>query len=587
MKSFLKYLLATIVGIIISSVLIFFIFFGIVGAIMSSQDKPLEIKENTMLVLKLDQPITDRAPASPFDYKRFSSDNRLGLNDILNNIQKAKEDPNINGIYIELSNVGAGLATTEEIRNALIDFRKSGKFVVSYCNNYFSQKALYLTSVSDKVFLNPVGLAMFTGLSFQTTHLKNTLQKLDVDATVIKIGEYKGAGELFEYDKMSGPNRLQLERIANTAWNNVISDIAEARSIDAKKLDELVNNLDITNPKEALKYGLVDSLIYKGDVINYLKSITGTELKDDLEAIKLSKYKKVAQPRKYKGLAKDKIAVIYATGGIVDGEGEVDNIGGARYARAIRTARRDSSIKAIVLRVNSGGGSAMASEDILVEVLETKGVKPIVVSMGDVAGSGGYYIACAADTVLAGRSTITGSIGVIGTFFNTEGFFNKLGISFDVAKSNEYADLLSGVKPVRKREKELIKSFISVTYDQFIAHVANGRGMTKEQVNEIGRGHIYSGVDAKDINLIDDFGGLTRAVEIAKNMAGLDEKYKIVELPKQPDPVEQLIKEISGDAKVKSMIDLLGINYNTYLEVRDIIQAQGIVARMPFVIEVD
>ena len=584
MKSFFRSLLATVVGIIISSILLVFIFFGIIGAMVSKSEQPVEIEENSILFLKLDQPITDRKPASPFDIPRFKKDNRMGLNDILENIDKAKEDEKIKGIYIEPGYSFAGLATTAEIRDALIDFRTSGKFVVSYSNNIFSQTGYYLSTASDKVFFNPVGLMLLNGLSLQTMHLKNTLEKLDIDATVIKIGEYKSAGEQFEYDEMSKPNREQLERIVTTVWGNMAQDIADARGISVEKLNVLVNNLAIDDPSVALENNLVDSLIYKGDVINYLKSLTNTPLDKDLNAVKLSSYSKVPKPKAYKGLARDKIAVIYASGGIVDGEGDENNIGGENFARTIRKARRDSTIKAIVLRVNSGGGSAMASEDVLVEILETKGVKPIVVSMGDVAASGGYYIACAADTILAGKNTITGSIGVIGAFMNAEGFFKKLGITFDVAKSHDYADFTSQVKPVSEREKQFFESFIATTYDQFITHVAKGRGMTKEEVDAIARGHVYGGADAKDINLIDAYGGLNDAIDIAHRMAGLSEKYRIVDLPEQADPVEQFLKELTGEASVKAMLEDFGVDATTYQEVKDMYQTQGVVTRLPYTI---
>lgn len=587
MKSFFRSLLATVVGIVISSILLFFIFFGILGAIISSQDKPAEIEENSILFLKLNRQITDRKPISPFDLQRFNRDDRMGLNEILSNIEKAKEDNNISGIYIEPGYSFSGLATAAEIREALIDFRSSGKFVVTYNNSIFSQKGYYLATASDKIFFNPVGLMLLNGLSFQTMHIKNALEKLDVDATVVKIGEYKGAGEMYEFDKMSKYNREQLERIANTVWDNIAEDISEARGISVDDLNQLVNNLGIDDPSVALENNLVDSLIYKGDVINYLKHITGTPDSKDLNTVTLSTYSKVPKPKSYKGLARDKVAVIYASGNIVDGEGDENNIGGAKFSRAIRTARRDSTIKAIVLRINSGGGSAMASEDILVEVLKTKGVKPLVVSMGDVAGSGGYYIACAADTILADKNTITGSIGVIGAFMNAEGLFKKFGVTFDVAKSHEYADFTSQVKPVSEKEKEFFTKFISITYDQFITHVANGRGMTKEEVDAIARGHVYGGADAKEINLIDDYGGLNDAITIAHRMAGLSEKYRVVELPKQPDPVEQFIKEIAGDAKVKSLLNDFGIDMQLYQDIKDMSQTQGVVARMPYSITIE
>lgn len=587
MKSFFRSLLATVTGIIISTVLLFFVFFGIMGAIVASQDKPVEVADNSILYLKLDRPITDRKPASPFNVQRLSRDERMGLNDILENIAKAKTDDKIKGIYIEPGYSFAGMATISEIRAALIDFRTSGKFVVSYSNDVFSQKGYYLATASDKVFFNPVGLMLLNGLSLQTMHIKGTLEKLDIESTIVKIGEYKGAGEMYEYEEMSKPNREQLERIANTVWDNIADDISDARGISKDKLNQIVGNLEIDDPTVALNNNLVDSLIYKGDVIDYLKELTNTPDEDDLNTVKLSTYSKVPKKKNYTGFARDKVAVIYASGGIVGGEGDENNIGGEKYARAIRKARRDTTIKAIVLRVNSGGGSAMASEDILVEMIKTKGVKPLVVSMGDVAGSGGYYIACAADKILADENTITGSIGVIGSFMNAEGFFKKLGVTFDVAKSHEYADFTSQVKPVSDREKEFFNHFISVTYDQFITHVANGRNMTKEEVNAIARGHIYSGVDAKDINLIDAYGGLNDAIEIAHDMADLGDKYRVVELPKQPDPLEQFIKELSGEAKIKTVLETFGLDAKTYQEIKDMSANQGVVARMPFSVRID
>ncbi len=586
MKSFFTSLLATVVGIILSTFILVLIFAGIVGAISASKDKAVELKDNTILYLKFDQPVLDRKPTSPFDFARFSKNEQIGLNDLLECIEKAKTDEKIAGIYIEPGYSFAGLATIDEIRTALVDFRSSGKFVVSYSNDLMSQPALYLSSVSDKVFLNPVGMLLLNGLSLQTMHVKNALDKLDIKTEVIKIGEYKGAGEMFEFDKMSPENQAQLDRIVNTIWDNMAEDICQSRSISKDTLNYLVSTLGIKDPTYALKYGLVDSLIYKGDVIKYLKTLTQIAEKDDLNTVELSKYSKVPGKKNFKGVAREKIAVIYASGTIVDGEGEESNIGGENFARAIREARRDSTIKAIVLRVNSGGGSAMASEDILVELLETKGVKPIVVSMGDVAGSGGYYIACAADTILSGKNTITGSIGVLGVFLNAEGFFNRLGLTFDVSKSHTYADFMSQNKPLKPEEKVYLQHFIEITYDQFITHVAEGRNMTKEEVNEIGRGHVYSGSDAKDINLIDNYGGLKDAIAVAHRMANLGEKYRIVDLPKQPDPIEQFVKEITGEAQVKSMLRELGIKADTYQQAKDLIQTQGIVALMPFMIQI-
>ncbi len=586
MKSFFKYLLATIVGILISTILIIVLGFAIISAISSSKDKPLEINNNSILYLDLNVPIIDRKPSSPFDFRRFSHDSRIGLNEILRNIEKAKQDDKIKGIYLELGYGTAGIGTTEEIRNALIDFKSSGKFIVSYSNDLFTQKAFYLASVSDKIFLNPAGMVLFNGLSIRTVHFKNILEKLDIDVEVSKIGEYKSAPEMYENDKMSKYSREQSERLINTIWDKIALSISESRNIPVDTLNELANNLGVNDPSVALKYNFVDSLIYKGDVINYLKNITHTSDKNDLESVTISEYDKVPAHKNYKGLARDKIAVIYASGTIIGGEGDENNIGGQRFARAIRKARRDSGIKAIVLRVNSPGGSAMASEDIWAEIRATKGVKPIIVSMGDVAASGGYYISCLADTILVNNTTITGSIGVYSNFINTQHFFNKLGVTFDFASTHDNGPLLSGLKPITEDERALIKHFTETTYDTFITHVADGRNLTKERVNEIARGHVYSGIDAITINLADGIGGLKDAISIAHDKAGLGDKYRIVELPKQPDPFEQIVQELTGEARIKTTFKTLGIDEQSFYEIRDLFKTQGIITRLPYNIDI-
>ena len=588
MKNFFKYLLATILGVLITGLLMFFIFFGIAGAMMSKSDKSVEVKENTLLILNLDKEIVDRGSKSPFDNFNFASmkpSQKLGLNDILKAIKNAADDPKILGIYMENSNIPAGAATVEEIRNALLKFKESGKFIYSYSNVY-SQKSYYLSTVSDKIMLNPEGGMMWSGLSSEITFFKNTLEKLGVEAQIIRHGKFKAAVEPFMYDKMSDDNREQIMTYTGSIWNHWVKGISEMRGISAEELNSLADNMEIRNARTALENGLVDSLVYKDQVVNKLKELTNTEEKDDVKSVSIAQYAKVPAPRKGKGLAKDKIAVIYASGSIVDGNESDGNIAGDHFGRVIREARRDSSIKAIILRVNSGGGSALASEIMWREMTLAKEVKPVIVSMGDVAASGGYYIAAPADVILASPTTITGSIGVFGMYPSIkEGMNKKLGVNVDVVKTNKHSDFGTIFRPLTAEERAVAQLGVEEIYQTFIGHVAQGRGIAVEQVDEIGQGRVWSGVNAMDIKLIDEFGGLERAIEIAAEKANL-ENYRITELPKQKDPFEALVKDLTGSAKASLLEDELGFAYKHYRNLMELVNTRGVQARIPYEIEV-
>ncbi len=588
MKNFFKYLLATILGVLITGLLMFFIFFGIAGAMMSKSDKSVEVKENTLLILNLDKEIVDRGSKSPFDNFNFASmkpSQKLGLNDILKAIKNAADDPKILGIYMENSNIPAGAATVEEIRNALLKFKESGKFIYSYSNVY-SQKSYYLSTVSDKIMLNPEGGMMWSGLSSEITFFKNTLEKLGVEAQIIRHGKFKAAVEPFMYDKMSDDNREQIMTYTGSIWNHWVKGISEMRGISAEELNSLADNMEIRNARTALENGLVDSLVYKDQVVNKLKELTNTEEKDDVKSVSIAQYAKVPAPRKGKGLAKDKIAVIYASGSIVDGNESDGNIAGDHFGRVIREARRDSSIKAIILRVNSGGGSALASEIMWREMTLAKEVKPVIVSMGDVAASGGYYIAAPADVILASPTTITGSIGVFGMYPSIkEGMNKKLGVNVDVVKTNKHSDFGTIFRPLTAEERAVAQLGVEEIYQTFIGHVSQGRGIAVEQVDEIGQGRVWSGVNAMDIKLIDEFGGLERAIEIAAEKANL-ENYRITELPKQKDPFEALVKDLTGSAKASLLEDELGFAYKHYRNLMELVNTRGVQARIPYEIEV-
>jgi len=587
MKNFFKHLLITILGVFVSLLLLFFVMIGVIGAMVSSSDKPTEVKENSILYIDFKQEIVDRASENPFkgfDFASMEPNNKMGLNNILKAIDNAKDDPKIKGIFMEIDAIGAGAATVEEIRNALISFKESGKFIISYSDTY-SQKAYYLATVSDKVYLNPEGMVEWMGLRSEVMFFKGALEKLGVEPQILRHGKFKSAVEPFMLDKMSPENREQTLTYMGSIWNHWVDGISKARNISPEELNRLANNMEIFNGKSCIKNNLIDSLIYKDQLIDKLKALTSTPEKEDLKTVTLAKYFKV--PAKKTKFSKDKIAVIYAQGEIGMGEGDDEAIGSDGLSRAIRKARRDSSIKAIVFRINSPGGSALASEVIWREVELANKVKPVVVSMGDVAASGGYYIAAPATTILASPTTITGSIGVFGLFFNFQNGMNKkLGINVDVVKTNDHADFFSVFRPMTAEEKAVGQMFIEETYQTFIGHVAAGRALAVEKVDEIGQGRVWSGVNAKDIKLVDEFGGLNAAIKLAAEKANV-EKYRLVELPELKDPFQQLIKGMTGEAKAFLLKDELGVGgYKQYSRIMGMIKNQGVQARIPYDIEV-
>ena len=585
MKNFLKYTLATIVGIFVTTIMFFFLLIIIISA--SSQEKPVEVKSNTILYMKLNMNIVERTTDNPLSYLLsggFGPPKEMGLNDILSNIENAKKDDNISGIFMELSIIPAGISTVEEIRDALIDFKESGKFLICF-SDFYTQKAYYLASVADKIYLNPAGELHLTGFGAQVMFFKEALDKLGIEVQILRHGAYKSAVEPFMLKEMSDKNREQILEWVGSIWDHTLEGISKSRGIPVEKLDEMADNLSIRSAQHALDYKLVDGLKYKDQIIDELKEITGTDEKKDLKSITLKKYTKVPRIREHKGLARDKVAVIYAHGSIVLGNQGEGSISSVRISKAIRQARRDSTIKAIVLRVNSGGGGSLPSEIIWREVDLAKDVKPVVASFGDMAASGGYYIAAPADTIIASPSTITGSIGVWAMIPNTKEFFNKkLGIHIDVASTNKHADMGSPFRPLTEDEKEVILYGIEMVYNDFVNHVSEGRGMTRDEVDEIGQGRVWSGINAKEKGLIDLYGGLHESIKVAAGMADLD-KYRVVELPKLEDPFEQFIREWTENTKIRLLKNDLGSEYRYLKQIQDLKEMEGIQARIPF--EVD
>lgn len=588
MKQFFKFMFASMLGFFLTWVIIFFIFLGIILSAASLTKKDVVIvKENSVLTLKLDEPITDRTSNNPFsnmNFGSFKAKQAPGLAEILKTIKNASSDNKIKGIYLELSNIPAGIATIEEIRNALIDFKKSGKFIYCYSEG-LSQSAYYLATVSDKIFLNPEGGVIFKGLSAQIMFLKGMLDKLEIEPQIIRHGKFKSAIEPLILDKMSEANKEQTMKFLGTIWEHIVTGIAESRKLTIEDLNKIADEMSVRIASDAVTLKLVDELAYYDEVQSKLKAKLGIGEKKKINFISISKYKK-ALKGDFK-LSKEKIAVVFASGDIVSGEGDDNTMGSTKISAAIRKARIDSSVKAVVLRVNSPGGSALASEVIWREVMLTKKVKPVVVSMGDVAASGGYYIACAATKIIASPNTITGSIGVFGVVPNMQKFFkNKLGITVDGVSTNKHSDYISAFRPMDAYEKDMTQFSVESVYQTFIKHVAEGRNMTVDQIDSIGQGRVWSGVDAKRIGLIDDFGGLEKAINIAAELAKIKD-YKIMALPVQKDPLTQIIEDLMGENVSESIIrSELGENYIYFKYLKDISNMKGVQARMPYEINI-
>ncbi len=588
MKNFFVYMLATVAGIIVASILLFLITAGIFSAILASQDKPAEIAANSVLQLTLDRPVHDRKSSLPvlvYNLTSFRTNSQLGLNDILANIAKAEADPNITGIFLDLSGIDAGIATVEEIRNALLKFKKTGKFIVAYSSNY-SQKAYYLASVADKLYMNPGGSVDFVGLSAQVMFYRNTLEKLDVKPEIIRHGRFKSAVEPFMLDRMSPENREQIRAYVGSIWNHIVSGIASSRHIGADTLNRFADSLMLWNNGQAIRYGLLDTLLYRDQVLDTLARLTKTADAGDLELVSHQTYLRVPRNKTNKTYTRNKVAVIYAEGDIVMGDPGEGSIGSESLSATLRQARRDSTIKAIVFRVNSGGGSALASEVIWRELYLARKVKPVVASMGDVAASGGYYVLTAADTILASPTTITGSIGVFGLLVDASGLLkNKLGITTDTEKTNAYSDFGSVYRPLAPAERNTLQKMIDETYHTFVTRVSDGRKIPYNTVDQMAEGRVWSGTNAHERKLVDTLGGLTDAVELAARMAKLD-NYRVVELPRQEDALSQLMNELSADLSARVLRRELGQTYPAFRHLETLMGGDRIQARIPFDISV-
>lgn len=588
MKDFFKFMFASMLGFILTSIILFFLFMAFIMAMVSfTQPEVVQVDESSVLHLKLNYDIPDRSANSPiqFDLSINSLKNKPGLKEIMRCIDNAATDDRIKGIYLDLNNCPSGLATLTEIRKSLQEFKASGKFIYAYGDIYF-QKAYYMATVADKIFVNPQGFIELKGFGGNVMFIKGLLEKLDIEPQVIRHGKYKSAVEPLILDQMSEQNKEQTLAFVQSLWDEAVDEMSSGRGVPAGEINGIADGLLAQQPDEALAYKVVDSLIYYDEFLTMLAEEIGVEYIAKANLITLAKYENADIPGREIKRSKNKIAVVYAAGDIVQGEGSAESIGGAKVARTIRNLRLDESVKAIVLRVNSPGGDGLASDIILREMNLAKEEKPVVVSMGNLAASGGYYIACGADKVLAQPTTITGSIGVFGLIPNFQGFFNnKMGITFDGVKTNPNADFIGVTSPLTDFQKEIIQDEIDRFYTTFVNHVAKGRNMTYEQVDEIAQGRVWSGEDALELGLIDALGGLKQAVSVAADLAGLED-FREVDYPEVKEPIEQIMEDLFGEMQSRQLKEELGPYYKFYTYINYISTHSGIQARLPFEMEI-
>ncbi|MCA6362937.1 MAG: signal peptide peptidase SppA [Bacteroidetes bacterium] len=590
MKNFFGSLLGALVGVAVVGIVFVIILISGVKSAFKDDRMITEVVPGSVLHLKLDAPIAEREPLNPFPKLNALSgeESSIGLNLILDQIAKAKTDANIKGIYLEAPDVAAGMATVEEIRNALADFRQSGKFVVSYSEMY-AQKGYYLASVADEVLVHPEGGLEWVGLSAEITFYKKMLDKLEIDVQIFRHGKFKSAVEPFDLEKMSESNRLQTASYVNALWKQMLQRISRSRNIPENQLQALAAGLMIRSSKEAISFRMVDKQVYSDEIMPLLAQRCGGN-NPALVTLRKYQYAAAETPEEETDENQGAVAVVYAVGDIESGQGDDETIGSARIAQAISDARNDNNVKAIVLRVNSPGGSALASDVIWREVSLTKGKKPIVVSMGDVAASGGYYIACAADKILAQPNTITGSIGVFGLLPNLKNMLeNKIGLTHDTVNSAPHADFGTTLRATDTLEAQVFQDGVENVYQTFITRVAEGRKLTLAQVDSIGQGRVWSGVDAKRIGLVDELGGLQEAIALAAQMGKLGKKYSIKSFPAQKSPFDDFLKNAGTEARLAAAhyeLGLLSDEYRRFLRARKLLQLRGVQARMEYEVEI-
>ena len=569
MKTFLKMLLATILG----GAILFFIGFIVLTTFVSLAQKEQVIENGSVLTINLNNVIYERADDNPFGaFNPLSQEHEfpLGLNEVLAGLKTAANDDKIVGVYLKGGIPLTGNATLTEIRHALKEFRESGKFVYSY-SEIMTQKGLYAVSEADSIFMNPEGFVEWKGLSASVTYYKDALDKIGVKPVVLRAtgNKYKSAVEPFLRQDMSPENYKQLDDLLNSVWEDYLTDISESRNLNAAELNELADSMAITSPITAAQHKLIDAPMYEDEVLNLMLPATGKSDTKKIDFVSIHSYASKSKLGEG-GYNDNKIAVVIAQGDIVSGQGSEYQIGSERIAEAIRQARKNDKVKAIVLRVNSPGGSALASEVIWREVDLARQTKPVVASMGNVAASGGYYISCLTDTIVAQPTTITGSIGAFGLFFTAEDLLNNtLGVNIETVTTNKYADLGTLDRSLTDGETRMLIKQVDQVYATFKKRVAEGRNLSESYVDSIGGGHVYSGRDALELGLVDILGGLETAISIAKDMANIEgDEYRVVEYPELEDPLVRLMKQINGDFETRLLKEKLG-PYAKYMDLAE------------------
>ncbi len=598
---FLRNVLATLVGLFIFFGLITLIFAGIISA--ASSEEEVEVKANSVLKLELNRPIVERENDDPFSDLSLPGNNDagvIGLIELRRAIQAAQDDDNIKGIYLVTGVAPAGWAAYEEIRNDLIDFKTSGKFIVAY-SDFLTEPGYYLGSVADELHLFPEGLVEFNGLYQGVTFVKEALEKLGVEPRVFRVGQFKGAVEPLIRNDISEENRMQIESYLGSIYDTYLQGLAQTTDLSEAKLRAIADSMQVFLPQEALDQGMITQLSYDDQVKESIRRQLGIEEAEtdededdddeeedddeDINFISLDKYRRSLD--KDDDYSRNRVAVIVAEGTIVNGNGDNTSIGGEKFAKEIRKAREDDNVKAVVLRINSGGGSASASDQMWREVQLTKEVKPVIASMSTYAASGGYYMAMGCDTIVAQPNTITGSIGVFGLFFGAQELLDKIGVSVDVVKTSPLADILDPSQPLGPAEERIIQSFVDDTYETFVSKVAQGRGMSVEQVKGLAGGRVYTGKEALELDLVDILGGLDTAVAIAVRRANLEEgDYRVRYYPEVKPLFEQILEGFEQSASTYFLKRELGPLYPHVQQLRELETMQGLQMRLPFMTDI-
>lgn len=574
---FLRNLLATIVGLFVFTLLMFFILIIIASA--GSGDKLVKLEDNTVLHLKLNKPILEREVENPFEGLPIFSklEGGIGLMEFKEAIKNAAEDDKVKGILLETPYLMAGISTTGEMRDALEEFKESGKFIYSYSEMY-TEGAYYLASVADEIYLNPdFSMLEFNGLNIESVYFKGLFEKLEIEPITFKVGDYKSISEPFDRKNMSAGVKKRYTELLNLIHGNLLTKVALSRSMTFDEVKNISDSALVNLESDAVTFGLVDKLAYRDEVIDLIKDELEIDEEKDINFVSYKKYRKSF---KNSSTSKNRIAVIMASGNIVPGKGDNNNIGSAKYAKEIKQAADNDRIKAIVIRINSGGGSALASDVMWREIKLASEKKPVIASMSDVAASGGYYMAMACDTILAQPNTITGSIGVFAMIFNIKDFLeNKLGITTDNVKTGHFSDLYSMTGPLNEFEKKYIQKGTDQAYKAFISKAAADRSMEIDEMEPFASGRIWTGDEALENGLIDILGDLDDAIAIAAEKAGVAEDYRIRVYPILKDPFEELLQALTGDYETSVLSEKLGVFYPYVQSLETLKELQGIQAR--------